>query len=102
MSGTGALEIVLDTNDGRGPIEICFNDNGPGIAPDKVSRIFEPFYTEKARGVGMGLAICMRIITAHDGTIQAASRAGGGTAMSVRLPLVQQDAAEQATEKTKG
>ncbi len=102
MSGTGALEIVLDTNEGRGPIEICFNDNGPGIAPDKVSRIFEPFYTEKARGVGMGLAICMRIITAHDGTIQAASRAGGGTAMSVRLPLVQQDAAEQSAEKTKG
>ncbi len=102
MSGTGALEIVLDTNEGRGPIEICFNDNGPGIAPDKVSRIFEPFYTEKARGVGMGLAICMRIITAHDGTIQAASRAGGGTAMSVRLPLVQQDAAQPTTEETKG
>lgn len=86
MSGTGALEIVLDYNEGRGPIEICFNDNGPGISPDKVSRIFEPFYTEKARGVGMGLAICMRIITAHDGTIQAASRPGGGTSMSVRLP----------------
>lgn len=102
MSGTGALEIVLDTNEGRGPIEICFNDNGPGIAPDKVSRIFEPFYTEKARGVGMGLAICMRIITAHDGTIQAASRAGGGTAMSVRLPLVQQDAADPSPEKMKG
>ncbi len=86
MEGSGALEIVVDANEGRGPIEICFNDNGPGIAPDKVSRIFEPFYTEKARGVGMGLAICMRMITAHDGTIQAASRPGGGTAMSVRLP----------------
>ena len=90
MSGAGALEIVVDNNEGRGPVEICFNDNGPGIAPDKVSRIFEPFYTEKARGVGMGLAICMRLITAHDGTIQAASRAGGGTSMSIRLPLAQE------------
>ncbi|MCF6284579.1 MAG: ATP-binding protein [Candidatus Hydrogenedentes bacterium] len=86
MDGRGALEVVVDNNEGRGPIEICFNDNGPGIAPDKVSRIFEPFYTEKDRGVGMGLAICMRMITAHDGTIQAASRSGGGTSMSVRLP----------------
>jgi two-component system, NtrC family, sensor histidine kinase PilS len=90
MEISGALEIVVDNNEGRGPIEICFNDNGPGISPDKVSRIFEPFYTEKARGVGMGLAICMRMITAHDGTIQAASRPGGGTAMSVRLPLTQE------------
>jgi len=86
MDGAGALEIVMDDNEGRGPIEICFNDSGPGIPPDKVTRIFEPFYTEKARGVGMGLAICMRMITAHDGTIQAASRPGGGTSMSVRLP----------------
>lgn len=92
MEGSGSLEIVVDHNEGRGPVEICFNDNGPGISPDKVSRIFEPFYTEKARGVGMGLAICMRMITAHDGTIQAASRPGGGTAMSVRLPLAQQAA----------
>ncbi len=69
-----------------GPVEIRVEDDGPGIAPDKVARIFEPFYTEKERGVGMGLAICMRIVTAHDGTIQVASRPGGGTAMIMRLP----------------
>ncbi len=92
MAGDGILEITLDHNDGRGPMEICFNDNGPGISPDKVAKIFEPFYTEKARGVGMGLAICMRMITAHDGTIQAASRPGGGTSMSVRLPQARETA----------
>lgn len=86
MENKGTLSVIVDQHESRGPVEVRFDDEGPGIAPDKVSRIFEPFYTEKQRGVGMGLAICMRIITAHDGTIQAASRSGGGTTMSVRLP----------------
>jgi two-component system, NtrC family, sensor histidine kinase PilS len=92
MHGEGALTITIHPGRARpqktshGPIEIRFEDTGPGIAPDKVARIFEPFYTEKERGVGMGLAICMRIINAHNGTIQVASRPGGGTSMSVRLP----------------
>jgi two-component system, NtrC family, sensor histidine kinase PilS len=69
-----------------GSVEIRFEDKGPGIEPDKVARIFEPFYTTRERGAGMGLAICHRIITAHDGTIRAAPRKGGGTSMVVRLP----------------
>jgi two-component system sensor histidine kinase PilS (NtrC family) len=84
MNARGRLEIILDA--GRGPVEVRFEDQGPGIPPDKMARIFEPFYTEKDRGVGMGLAVCMRIITAHDGTIHAAARQGGGAAISVRLP----------------
>lgn len=92
MRGEGILTLTVHPGRtrtpqaSRGPIEIRFDDTGPGIAPDKVARIFEPFYTEKERGVGMGLAICMRIVTAHNGTIQVASRPGGGTSMSVRLP----------------
>jgi two-component system sensor histidine kinase PilS (NtrC family) len=66
--------------------DVRFDDGGPGLAPDKVAKIFEPFYTEKPKGVGMGLAICMRIITAHDGSIWAASREGGGATFTVRLP----------------
>ncbi|MBI2424866.1 MAG: PAS domain S-box protein [Candidatus Hydrogenedentes bacterium] len=86
MGSQGALEMRVVQHADGGPVEIHFEDTGPGIAPDKVARIFEPFYTEKPSGVGMGLAICMRIITAHDGIIQVASRPGGGTAMIVRLP----------------
>ncbi|MBX3176918.1 MAG: PAS domain S-box protein [Candidatus Hydrogenedentes bacterium] len=92
MDGQGALAIIVLQNETRGPVEIRFDDEGPGIAPDKMARIFEPFYTEKERGVGMGLAICLRIITAHDGTIQAASRPGGGTSMHVRLPRAREAA----------
>lgn len=79
-------EVRVTLVSGQGPVEIRFEDNGPGIAPDKVARIFEPFYTEKERGVGMGLPVCMRIVTAHNGTLQAASRAEGGACMVVRLP----------------
>jgi len=93
MQENGALTMTLHpgpAGDGpgrrRGYLEVRFDDEGPGIAPDKVARIFEPFYTEKEHGVGMGLAICMRMVTAHDGTIQVASRPGGGTSMIVRLP----------------
>jgi two-component system sensor histidine kinase PilS (NtrC family) len=85
MDEQGTLTITVT---GARPIEVRFDDEGPGIAPDKVARIFEPFYTEKEGGVGMGLAICHRIVTAHDGTIQAAARPGGGTSMIVRLPAV--------------
>lgn len=86
MHETGTLTVVAQCQ--RGPVEVRFDDAGPGIAPDKVARIFEPFYTDKERGVGMGLAVCMRIVTAHNGTLQAASRPAGGTSMIIRLPAV--------------
>ena len=66
--------------------EIRFDDEGPGIPPDQIARVFEPFYTTKEKGVGMGLAVCSRIVTAHDGTIRAAPREGRGTTVTVRLP----------------
>ncbi len=86
MNFRGTLAIIVRRVGATA--EIRFDDEGPGIPPDKVARIFEPFYTGKERGVGMGLAICSRIVTAHDGTIQAASRPGGGASMIVRLPAV--------------
>jgi len=84
MRSQGTLTVTLTPSPGS--YEIRFEDEGPGVHPDKITKIFEPFYTEKERGVGMGLAICMRIITAHDGTIRAGSREGGGAAFVVRVP----------------
>lgn len=84
MRGKGTLTITLRKS--AGPLELLFEDDGPGIPPDLVDRIFEPFFTTKNSGVGMGLAVCARIITAHDGTISAATREGGGGAILVRLP----------------
>ncbi len=87
-NGGGTLRITLNRQ-GLGPIELRFEDEGPGVPPDEVARIFEPFYTTKESGVGMGLAVCARIITAHDGTIRASSRGGGGCSMIVHLPAAQ-------------
>lgn len=88
MHEDGLVHVAID----QGPryFEVRIDDTGPGIDPDKVARIFEPFYTEKEHGVGMGLAICMRLVTAHDGTIQVASRPRGGTSMTVRLPAARE------------
>lgn len=84
MNGSGQLAIAILK--APGSYEIRFDDEGPGFEPDQVARIFEPFYTTKESGVGMGLAVCLRIITAHDGTIRISSREGGGTRVTVRLP----------------
>ncbi len=90
MNGAGTLAISLSRLERT--CEIRFDDEGPGIAPDVMDRIFEPFFTTKERGVGMGLAVCMRIVTAHDGIIHAASRPGGGATVAVRLPVAHGDA----------
>jgi two-component system sensor histidine kinase PilS (NtrC family) len=86
MNAAGRLRISVYQSK-EGPIEIRFDDDGAGINPDKAGRIFEPFYTTKDTGVGMGLAVCLRIITAHDGTIRAANREKGGCSIHVSLPL---------------
>ena len=88
MGGKGTLTVTITPSPAS--FEIRFDDDGPGIPPDKITRIFEPFYTTKEKGVGMGLAVSMRIVTAHDGTLRAAPREGRGTTMSVRLPAAQQ------------
>jgi len=84
MDMDGALAISL--REDKNSVEFAIDDEGPGIEPDEVARIFEPFYTTKESGVGMGLAVCQRIITAHDGAIRVTSRESGGTSMIVRLP----------------
>ncbi len=61
-------------------------DSGPGIAPDDLPHLFEPFFSRKASGTGLGLAIARRTIEAHGGRITVGSSAGAGTAFEVELP----------------
>ncbi len=62
-------------------------DTGAGIAPDELPRIFDLYYTTKPDGTGVGLAVTQQIVTAHGGTIEVDSRPGAGTAMTVHLPV---------------
>jgi PAS domain S-box-containing protein len=66
-----------------------FEDDGPGIAPDILPNIFDPFYTTKrpGRGTGLGLSICKAIMKEHSGNIEAASVPGGGAVFTVTLPI---------------
>jgi signal transduction histidine kinase len=68
--------------------ELSVSDHGPGILEDKLNEIFEPFFTSKAEGMGMGLSIARTIIEAHDGQIWAENRDYGGASFRIRLPLV--------------
>jgi signal transduction histidine kinase len=69
--------------------ELSVLDRGPGIPEDKLKEVFEPFFTSKAGGMGMGLSIARTIIEAHHGLISAKNRDHGGASFRIRLPLVQ-------------
>ncbi len=66
--------------------ELSISDNGPGIAEEKLKKIFEPFFTSKAEGMGMGLSIARTIVEAHNGRIWAANQPGGAV-FRIKIPL---------------
>ncbi|MCL2669543.1 MAG: ATP-binding protein [Syntrophaceae bacterium] len=74
--------IESDTGDAVG---ISIRDTGPGISREILKQIFTPFFTTKQRGVGLGLAVCERIIRAHGGKIRVKSLPGQGTIFFIRL-----------------
>lgn len=79
--------LTLEAKASNGNLLIAVTDTGTGIAPENLSRIFEPYFTTKAQGSGLGLAISRRIIDAHGGTLTAANELGGGCRFEISLPL---------------
>jgi signal transduction histidine kinase len=75
----GRLEVGID---GR---SIAFSDDGPGIAPGILEKIFTPFLTSKTKGTGLGLAIAHKIVEAHGGIIEAKNGPGGGATFTITL-----------------
>jgi signal transduction histidine kinase len=66
---------------------VTIADTGQGIPPDRLSRIFDPFYTTKEKGLGLGMAITHRIIDDHKGSIDVQSQVGLGTTFTIHLPV---------------
>ena len=85
MGGKGRISVLVQTADGT--CEVRFVDAGPGIPADIHQKIFNPFFTTKARGTGLGLPTAKRLIEAHRGTIHIDCPATGGTTVTIRLPL---------------
>ena len=67
--------------------QLSVSDRGPGIPEERLKTVFEPFFTSKAEGMGMGLSIARTIIEAHDGVISAQNRDHGGASFRIKLPL---------------
>ena len=70
-----------------GLVALAVSDNGSGIPEDLLDRIFDPYFSTREGGIGLGLAISQRIIEEHGGTIECTSRPGGGTVFTVRFPV---------------
>jgi PAS domain S-box-containing protein len=79
--------LTLQTGEGSDGVWVSVTDNGGGIPQEQINRIFEPFYTTKKKGTGLGLMIVQRIVRAHSGRIELDSRVGRGTTFRVWLPL---------------
>jgi len=84
MEPGGVLTVRSREEDGM--VEVRFQDSGRGVSPEVRERIFEPFFSTKERGTGLGLAVSRQIVQAHGGTIRCESSPGVGTTFVVRLP----------------
>jgi signal transduction histidine kinase len=81
------IDLFIE-NGGRRAV-VRLRDNGCGIPPEKLERIFNPFFTTKEKGTGLGMAISKKIVEAHEGSIDVVSEPGRGTEFAVALPLPQ-------------
>jgi signal transduction histidine kinase len=79
--------LTLEAKKSNGNFLISVTDTGTGIAPEHRSRIFEPYFTTKAKGSGLGLAITRRIVEAHRGTVTVTNKADGGCRFLISLPI---------------
>ena len=80
-----------DASEGR--IRVTIRDTGEGIAPDLLGRIFDPFYTTKSHGTGLGLSVAHGILQEHSGAIDVESEIGRGTSFFISFPLLRKEAA---------
>jgi len=87
MENGGAL--IVSTKKRKGFVEICFKDTGAGISKENLEKLFTPFFTTKAKGMGMGLSICKKFVDGHGGSIDVESEVGEGTTFTVKLPTQQ-------------
>jgi signal transduction histidine kinase len=86
VQGSGAVEVTARAANGF--VEVRVLDDGPGIAPEHLERIWEPDFTTRSRGTGLGLAVVRQTVQAHGGRVAARNRPEGGAEFRVLLPLV--------------
>jgi len=102
INGIQAMEkggtITLSTKKTNGFVEASFKDTGVGISKENMEKLFMPFFTTRAKGMGMGLPICKKFVEAHGGSIQVESEEGKGSTFTVKLPIRQENGGEKVDE----
>ena len=84
-------KLTITTEEDEGEVKISIADTGAGISQENLSKIFEPYFTTKDDGTGLGLTVVYKIIKEHQGEIDVKSKAGEGTTFTVTLPIPQTD-----------
>ena len=96
MPKGGALAVKTFLDDSDNVLRIAISDTGKGMEPQMLDQIFQPFFTTKRKGSGLGLSICQRLVDQHEGTLSVESAPGKGTVFTILLPV------RKAAEKQKG
>lgn len=89
MPKGGRLSVALNRRDDD--VEIAVSDTGEGIRQENLPRIYDPYYTSKPAGTGLGLAVAQKIMDAHGGAIEVESREGAGTRVALRFPFMEKE-----------
>ncbi|WP_133469238.1 sensor histidine kinase [Paraglaciecola marina] len=90
------LSVVQDS-DQPNWVSVSVKDNGPGIKDENINRIFEPFYTTKSNGTGLGLAVVKSVAQSHQGKISVSNLADGGACFTLRLPIYNSNSLTETT-----
>ena len=96
MPKGGAIAVKTFLDDSDNVLRIAISDTGKGMEPQMLDQIFQPFFTTKRKGSGLGLSICQRLVDQHEGTLGVESAPGKGTVFTILLPV------RKAVEKQKG
>lgn len=92
MAGRERRDLLIRSEAaGTGFVRLIVADTGPGLAPEVLEQLFQPFVTTKAQGMGVGLSICRTIVESHGGRIQATNPPEGGARFELTLPLLETD-----------
>jgi nitrogen fixation/metabolism regulation signal transduction histidine kinase len=83
LAGRGTITVRAAASDGH--VDVCVEDDGPGIPPDLLGRVFDPHFSTRSTGTGLGLAIVRRLVESWGGTVNALSQPGRGTTVRIRL-----------------
>jgi len=96
-NGGGTLTVSTKQTDNF--VKITFKDTGTGISKENMEKLFRPFHTTKAKGLGIGLAICKKFVESHGGSIEVESEVGKGTTFTVKLPIHQENGGENQWQR---